>query len=97
MGMAPDADADVPESDSDENEGVPAVMDFQKQEPPKEGYSTFAEADAAAEAYGSGQNSVANKRGFRNSKPSDNFARVTWTDLASGRKNTLVNSSGIEM
>ena len=88
-GLVADA-ADIPDSDSDENQGVPAVMDFDKPNLPKEGYSTFAEADAAADAYGSGPNSNANKSGFRNSKPSDNFARVTWTDLASNRKNNIV-------
>ena len=51
--MAEDA-ADIPDDDSDDGQGVPAVMNFEKPELPKEGYSTFAEADAAAEAYGSG-------------------------------------------
>jgi len=105
VGMAPDPgnfeqEADMVASDSEGEVGVPAVMDFQKQEQlPKAGFSTFEEADAfaekqsaAADAYGLGGNT--NKSNFRNSKPNDGFARVTWTDLASGRNTSGPKVSG---
>ena len=67
---------------------------------PKEGFNNFEEADAAADAEQAraesaedaasayGANSVTRKSAFRGSqsKPNDGFARVTWTDLAMGRK-----------
>ena len=65
---------------------------------PEKTYNTFAEADAAAaaeeeeNAYGSSQD-VTRKSAFKGgggmSKPSDNFARVTWTDLAMGNKSAF--------
>ena len=75
---------------------MPETNKFAKIEPERT-YNTFAEADEAAEAqenaYGSSQD-VTRKSAFKGgaggiSKPSDNFARVTWTDLAMGGRSAF--------
>ena len=80
---------------------VPETNKFAKIEPERT-YNTFAEADEAAEAqenaYGSSQD-VTRKSAFKGgaggfSKPSDNFARVTWTDLAMGNKSVFGAGDG---
>ena len=88
--------SDIIDSDSELEVAVPETNTFAKVAPEKT-YASFAEADAAAEsqenAYGSSQD-VTRKSAFKGgaggvSKPSDNFARVTWTDLAMGNKSAF--------
>ena len=120
-----DANAsDIVQSESDEEHPVPPVITFEGNKPVvsgKGGYSTFEEANAAADAeaeaeaayetakaakaeadeedaYGVYNNdsmdfsedatkkSIIKGPGTSNSKANDGFARVTWTDLAMGKK-----------
>ena len=86
--------SDIIGSDSELEVAVPETNTFAKVAPEKT-YASFADADAAADAqenaYGSSADvtrksafkSAAGNLGF-SSKPNDNFARVTWTDLAMG-------------
>ena len=107
-----DADhSDIVDSDSDA--GVPVAPETQFPNRPQaqeRTYNTFEEADAAAdaaEAYNNNEDVTRKsvKSAFKVggggpvSKPNDGFARVTWTDLASGKtafgkkENEVVNFS----
>lgn len=83
--------SDIADSDSELEVGVPENNRFEQVHPERT-YNTFEEADAAADAQASAAYlsaaDVTRKSAFKggaSSKPADNFARVTWTDLAMGK------------
>lgn len=86
--------ADNAMSDHDKEEYVHPETNTGIQFPNQETtFKTFEEADAAADAeksaaeaaYGGGTATKKSALRGSNKKPDDNFARVTWTDLAAGR------------
>ena len=82
--------SDIADSDSELEVGVPEIHRFEQVHPERT-YGTFEEADAAADAQASAaylSADVTRKSAFKggaSSKPADNFARVTWTDLSMGK------------